>query len=149
MSDTVFSLFQSPWLRHYADVAILFHPKPGTLLLCDYRGHTPPEMVKTRPVLIVSPRSRVNGLVTVVALSTSVPETILPWHHRITLETPLSPAWPACDVWAKCDMLNTFHVSRLDRFHARIENKRKYYDRRIPDADLDAVRKCIAAFFGL
>jgi uncharacterized protein YifN (PemK superfamily) len=26
-----------------------YHPKQGTILVCDYAGFRPPEMIKTRP----------------------------------------------------------------------------------------------------
>jgi mRNA interferase MazF len=130
-------------------MAITFHPTPGTLLECDYAGLNKPEMVKKRPVIIVSPRSRINGLVTVAPLSTTKPLHVLPWHYELTLEKALAPNWPELTVWIACDMLNTFHISRLDRFHARIGNSRKYYDRRVSDEELTAIRRRIAAFFSL
>ncbi|MFA6920745.1 MAG: type II toxin-antitoxin system PemK/MazF family toxin [Gallionella sp.] len=128
-------------------MTVLFHPNPGTILLCDYDGFEVPEMVKPRPVLIVSPRSRHNDLFTIVPVSTTPPTTVLPWHHKIILPTALSPKWPELEIWIKGDMLNTFARSKFDRFHARLPNGgRKYYDRRISDADLAAVRTGITAF---
>lgn len=127
-------------------MAIPFYPKPGTVLRCDYSGLKAPEMVKDRPVIIVSPRSRSSKLVTVVPISTTAPEPELEWHYKLVLETPLSPKWPETRVWVKCDMINTFCSSRLDRLYALVEGKRKYYDRRISAGDLKAIRDCISKF---
>lgn len=125
---------------------ILFHPKPGTVLRCDYTGFEAPEMIKDRPVVIVSPRSRSHRLVTVVPLSTTEPDPLLEWHCTLTLDKPLSPKWPETVVWAKCDMLNTFLIDRLDRFNIIVGNARKYYDRRLSDEQLEEVRRCISKF---
>jgi uncharacterized protein YifN (PemK superfamily) len=126
---------------------ILFHPNPGTILTCDYTGLKEPEMVKLRPVVIVSPRSRTHGLVTIAPISTTAPEQALPWHYPLQLSQPLSPSWPELVVWVKCDMLNTLSSERLDRFHMRLGNHRKYYDRRVSDEDLAGIRKAMTAFF--
>ena len=127
-------------------MAITFHPNPGTILECDYSGMKEPEMVKKRPVLVISPRSRIHGLVTVVAISTTAPHTLLPWHYSLILPKPLAPSWPECEVWIKGDMINTFRLARFDRFHTKTDSGRKYYDRRISDQELTAVRQCVAAF---
>jgi len=127
-------------------MTILFHPQPGTILRCDYSGLEAPEMVKDRPVVIVSPRARSGGLVTVAPISTTPPDPVLEWHYNLVLTKPLSPKWPELNVWVKCDMLNTFASSRLDRFHSHINGVRKYYDRRISDAELAAIRRCISKF---
>ena len=127
-------------------MAIIHHPNPGTILTCDYSGLREPEMVKVRPVVIVSPRSRHNGLVTVAPISTTAPKIVLPWHYQMGFTKPLSPAWPELTVWVKCDMLNTLHSDRLDRFHMRMGDKRKYYERNLSSDDLIGIRRAIAAF---
>ena len=59
-------------------MALKFHPKPGTILVCDFRqGFRAPEMIKRRPVVVVSPRLRNRtDLCTVVPLSTIEPRPI-------------------------------------------------------------------------
>ena len=38
---------------------LTFHPDPGTLLVCNFdTGFIPPEMVKRRLVVVISPRLR-------------------------------------------------------------------------------------------
>jgi len=56
--------------------------------MCDFTGFKPPEMVKKRPVVILSPRyRRRTGLCIVVPFSTVEPELIEPHHHRIPAGT--------------------------------------------------------------
>lgn len=126
-------------------MAILFHPKPGMVLMCDFdTGFIPPEMVKKRRVIIVSPYQRnKRGICTVVPLSTTVPDILETFHHRI-------PAGKyhflsaKDDAWVKADMLATLSQARLDRirvghlfvapslghedFHAVLQCLRNYLD---------------------
>jgi uncharacterized protein YifN (PemK superfamily) len=54
---------------------LTYHPETGTILICDYNlggGFIEPEMVKRRPVVVISPRFRHRDwLCTVVPLSTT------------------------------------------------------------------------------
>ena len=128
-------------------MTIVFHPNAGTLLVCDFSGMVEPEMVKSRPVIVVSPRLRQRtGLCTIVPLSTTIPTSIMPWHCKLILDEPLSVKWDKIEIWAKCDMLYTMRFERLDRFHARVGNHRKYYDRHIADEQLLMIRDCIYSF---
>jgi len=95
-------------------VAIAFHPKAGTVLVCDFRGYIEPEIIKTRPVVVVSPNHmRRPGLVTVIPLSTTAPIRIEPYHYL--LQGNPVPGSDAQAVWAKCDLVATVSVVRLDR----------------------------------
>jgi len=54
-------------------MSLLYHPKQGAIVICDFKGFVPPEMVKRRPAVIVSPRMRKReGLCTIVPLSTTL-----------------------------------------------------------------------------
>lgn len=128
-------------------MALNFHPNPGTLLVCDFHGLSAPEMVKTRPVIVISPRlRRSTGLCTLVPLSTTPPKPVLPWHCKLQLEEPLSPNWNASDIWAKCDMLYTMRFERLDRFYHTTHRHRTYYDRHLNAADWLRVKEAVFAF---
>lgn len=60
---------------------INFHPNPGLILKCDFFGFEVPEMVKTRPVIVISPRARHGAnICTIVPLSTTEPKVIQKWH---------------------------------------------------------------------
>ncbi len=58
---------------------LTFSPRPGEIVICDFStGFRPPEMVKVRPVVVISPRRRTSQLVTVVPLSTTPPDPVEP-----------------------------------------------------------------------
>jgi len=43
-------------------LALQFSPAPGAIVICDYStGFRPPEMVKVRPVVVISPRRRTSN----------------------------------------------------------------------------------------
>jgi len=51
-------------------MALKYHPDPGDILICNFAvGFKEPEMVKSRPCVVLSPRlRRRSGLCTVVSL---------------------------------------------------------------------------------
>lgn len=80
---------------------------------CDFEGYKHPEIVKKRPVVVISPNSLTRpSLVTVIPLSTTPPNPVWPYHYLL----PANP-FPksTIDSWAKCDMIATVNVARLDR----------------------------------
>jgi mRNA interferase MazF len=131
-------------------MAITFHPKPGTVLMCDFNtGFRAPEMVKKRPVVVIS-KSR-QQLVTVVPLSTTKPYPLEACHHELK-----DASLPAClrsgRHWAKCDMVNTVAFWRLDRVRAGkhpVTGKRIYVSHIVCPEDLAAIRKAVAHVLGL
>jgi len=95
-------------------VPITFHPRAGCVLICHFDGYVAPEIVKARPVVIVSPHHLNRGpLYCVVPLSTTAPHHVEPYHYQLK-KNPI-PSGDAA-VWAKCDMVSTARVERLDRF---------------------------------
>ncbi len=106
-------------------------------------------MVKIRPVVIVSPRFRHReNLCTVVPLSTTAPDPIAPYHHRLR-QTPYPPAAGA-EVWAKCDMLATVSLGRLDRVKVKQRDGRRVYTTyQVSPADLDAILVCVRRALGM
>ena len=96
-------------------MALQFHPGFGIILYCDFGHQKPPEMVKVRPVVIVS---REHGqLCTVVPLSGTVPDPVNPWHYAMTRDK--LPRFMQANNWrAKCDCLTTVALSRLERCRA-------------------------------
>lgn len=83
------------------------------VLDCDFRGYIYPEMVKKRPVIVISPNHMMRPkLCTVVPFSLTPPQPIEPYHYEfVTNPIPGRPS-PA---WAKCDMAATVCYERLDR----------------------------------
>jgi uncharacterized protein YifN (PemK superfamily) len=126
-------------------VAITFHPKAGAVLVCDFRGYIEPEIVKTRPVVVVSPNHmRRPGLVTVIPLSTTAPRPVEAYHHLLH-GNPV-PGSDAEAVWAKCDLIATVSVERLDR--KRI-SRGNYAVGRVSMEQVRAMRRCAAISLGL
>ena len=95
-------------------MGLKYHPERGTILISDFDGFKEPEMLKRRPVVVVSPRYRNrDDLCTIVPLSTTPPRPVCPYHCRITIDPPLPPPYDAAEVWVKADMLCAVSFSRL------------------------------------
>ncbi len=127
-----------------------FFPKPGQVLLCDFnRGFVPPEMVKSRPCVVVS-AARTHGrrLCCVVPLSTTAPNSVHGLAHRLP-QNPCPDFSAAVAVWAKCDMLYTVSFERLNKLHKKTRKGRVYYVPTIEAMDLVAIRACIRAYLEL
>ena len=135
-------------------MALTYHPQAGDIVLCDYStGFSAPEMVKRRPVVIVSPRLRNrHNLVTVVPLSTTPPSPVEMHHCAIALAVPLPKPFESSEMWAKCDMLATVGLARLDRFRAgRVPGSygRRFTTGSVSAAQLDSIRKAMLHALGL
>ena len=129
---------------------LLFQPGPGTLLICDFTGLKAPEMIKKRPVVVISPRRRrlKNMLCTVVPLSTTVPNPVELFHHRMNPRS-VPVELGAQESWAKCDMLYTVSLERLDRVCVNRGGKRAFVAPRVLAEDLDAIRQGVMSALGL
>src|SRR5688572_16212373 len=97
---------------------ISFPVAPGSILFCDYTtGFRAPEMVKRRPVVVISPRlPHREQLCTVVPLSTTPPSRVVDYQCGLTLASPLPAPFGVVRCWAKADMLATVALNRLDLF---------------------------------
>jgi uncharacterized protein YifN (PemK superfamily) len=119
--------------------SIAFIPSAGMIVLCDFSsGFRPPEMVKMRPVVIVSAYARNRQTCSVVPLSTVAPS------ERTSVAVPIDAArYPflSASTWAKCDMVTTIARRRLfllrDRANGRGIDSRKTT---LDAVDLTAVR---------
>lgn len=133
-------------------MALRFHPEIGTIAICDFNGFIKPEMVKRRPVVIVSPRFRNrNGLCTVVPLSTTPPNPVMAYHYKLKLDEPLPSPYNSPFHWVKGDMLATVSFNRLYLPHTGKDatGQRTYIIKVIEDIDLRNVRECILHGLGL
>ena len=133
-------------------MALKYHPKPGAIILCDYTGFKVPEMVKTRPVVVVSPRLRNRDeLCTVVPLSTTEPNRKQLYHCEIEMVRPLPAPWVSIKYWVKADMLATVGFHRLSpiRIGQDHEGKRKYLNYVLNAEELQNVRDCVLQALGL
>ncbi|WP_340250898.1 type II toxin-antitoxin system PemK/MazF family toxin [Sulfitobacter pontiacus] len=134
-------------------MAIKYDVPQRTVLLCDYSkgGFQAPEMVKRRPVVVVSPRLRHRrGLLTIVPLSTTPPERIEAHHCRIELPYSL-PLFTETKCWVKADMIATVAFGRLDLFRTERDQtgKRKYLTPRISEKEFEKVIASLKAALGI
>lgn len=107
--------------------------------MCDFRGFIAPEMVKVRPVIIISKHKRNSELVTVIPLSTTEPIPLESYHYALP-KNPL-PDKTHIQCWAKCDMLYTVSLARLDRYKLK---KREYIVPVISGEDFVLIKKAVA-----
>jgi len=105
----------------------------------------PPEMIKKRPVIVISPRSRRKNICTVVALSTTTPAPIEPYHALIEFYPKLPVKFDVKDVWVKGDMIYTVSFERLELIKNGRDRsgKRKYYTSKLPRKSFEKVMKCV------
>ncbi|TNE38231.1 MAG: type II toxin-antitoxin system PemK/MazF family toxin [Alphaproteobacteria bacterium] len=134
-------------------MAIKEHPPQGSVVTVDYRsGFKVPEMDKKRLAVVLSPniRARVK-LVTVVPLSLTAPDKVLPFHKQIDIPFQLPPEWGNRDRWIKGDMVNAVGFHRVDllRLGKDRNGKRIYQMSILPDEMLKEVRKCVLHGMGL
>ena len=127
-------------------MTLLYQPKEGSVLICDFRGYEVPEIIKIRPVIVIR-RHRTNRLlVTVVPLSTTPPQTVL--AHHLQLESHLQGANPVC--WAKCDIVATVSLGRLDRIKSKDRHgKRTYKIVELSSEQFLAVKAAVRGALGL
>ena len=120
-------------------MALRYPVSAGTILLCDYNtGFREPEMVKRRPVIVMTPRLPYrDGLCSVIPLSQSGPKRDIQYQCKIALTTPLPDPFPYSIFWAKADMLATVSFQRLDLFRTARDQtgKRKYIHPKLGNAD--------------
>lgn len=123
-----------------------YQPKEGSVLICDFRGYEVPEMVKVRPVVVIRKHRTNRLLVTVVPLSTTAPEFFL--DHHLELENHLQGGSPIC--WAKCDMVATVSLPRLDRIKRRDrQGKRVYEISQLSVEEFAAIKAAVRSALGL
>ena len=129
-------------------MAIKYHPNVGDILICDFTGMKPPEMIKRRPVINLSPRLRTSGgLCTVVPLSTTAPNAIQRQHARLRVDLPAPYSSP--EVWLKGEFLYTVSYDRLFLFRSGKDGdgKRIYVQPHLTEDELKIVWDCV--FHGL
>ena len=127
-------------------MAIAFHPSLGEALWCDYDG-MPPEMVKRRLAVVVSPKQcQRHRLVTVVPISATPPQVVRPWHVRLQRD-PL-PRGAKPEVWVKCDMVNVVSFDRLHGHYTRWNGRRQFQSLQVSNEELAAIRCGILRAFG-
>lgn len=134
-------------------MTLKFHPKTGTIVICDYNtGFYPPEMTKRRLAIVVSPQfKRRNNLCTVIPFSTTPPNPIMPYHYLLHLNPSLPPPYNSAEQWVKADMLATVSFKRLTfPFSGKgVDGKRQYIKMVIKGHDFESIQRCILNAIGL
>lgn len=123
-------------------MAITFHPKKKQILICDFKGSISPEINQCRPVVIL--REEIIGsqsLVVVVPISNTEPAPFCDFHHQLD-DASLSGHMMGKRHWAKCDLVSTVSISRLDRIKSRdpVTNKPYYHVGVMTDDDFEIVK---------
>lgn len=115
-----------------------FQPRLGQILVCDFKGLREPEMVKVRPVIVVSPKPRIQkGICTVVPMSRQKPNFVKPFHYKLPNKT--IPGRTGEESWAKCDMIYTVSLKRLDR----LKCFGKYIVPQLSASEISEIQKCL------
>lgn len=133
-------------------MALPYHPRPGTVVVCDYSagGFRAPEMIKKRLAVTISPKlKRRDDLVSIVPLSATAPPQIEPWHVPINLDVP--GPWGFVERWAKCDMVATVGYNRLNLPHYRHEvtQARLFWQHELNEATVASLRSAVACALGI
>ncbi|HEY7644420.1 MAG TPA: type II toxin-antitoxin system PemK/MazF family toxin [Hyphomicrobiales bacterium] len=128
------------------------HPYTGSVLMCDFTGFREPEMVKKRPVVVLSPKIAARpGLCTVVALRDTAPVPKLAYHCQIDIHPALPDGFNSEGVWVKGDMIYAVGFHRLDfiRIGKSESGKRMYHFQPLSPENIKKIRECVLKGLGL
>jgi uncharacterized protein YifN (PemK superfamily) len=127
-------------------MSLNFFPRAGQVYVCDFSGFKEPEMIKPRPVIVVSPKlPHRSEIVAIVPISLTAPIHNLPFCYRLSKNYhPDEPDDLPC--WAKADMLMNIGLYRLSAFKVGV---RKYAYPTLTADDLAAVRHAVLCGLGL
>ncbi|MBO9432582.1 type II toxin-antitoxin system PemK/MazF family toxin [Ruegeria sp. R13_0] len=134
-------------------MSITRHPKRGTIVSADFdKGFKSPEMVKKRLCVVISPpiKARV-GLCTVVPLSTTEPNPVMPYHYELAIPFQLPPRWGHKSRWVKGDMVCAVGWHRLDLLMLGKDRtgKRQYQLNTLSSVHLENISNCVLRSLGL
>ena len=131
-------------------MAIIYHPKPGQILLCDFSpGFKEPEMIKDkRPVIVLTGSIKGRGnLVTIAPLSTVEPKPIQLYHYKMPRPSmPMLGIFQDTDSWLKGDMLYTVGFHRLNLIQLGkkgTDGKRIYFIERLGREQMRQIYQCV------
>ncbi|WP_168707785.1 type II toxin-antitoxin system PemK/MazF family toxin [Sphingopyxis sp. PAMC25046] len=127
-------------------MALNFYPRAGQVLMCSFSGFVEPEMIKPRPVVVVSPRlPRRSQIVTVVPISLTEPVPLMPYQVRLSKNYhPDEPDDLPC--WAIADHVMNLGLYRLSGFKI---GRRKWATPQMTGDDLAAVRDGVLHGLGM
>ena len=120
----------------------IHYPRSREVLGCDFKGLDKPEMIKRRPVIVLSYSRARPGLAIVVPLSTTAPTPPRSWHHQLRATSQ----WDHHERWVKGDMIYTMSLSRLFPWYVGLDsNGRRIFlhNFRIDESDFAATKKAV------
>ena len=133
-------------------MALRYHPKQGTIVLVRFdKAFKQPEMVKSRPCIVISKRIKQRpNLVTVVPLSTTEPNPVMPYHCKIPVEMELPKRWNATHCWVKGDVIYALNFERVDLFNLGrgTDGRRMYQTKTVSEETFAHVKRCVLAGLG-
>jgi len=128
------------------------HPDQGMIIRCDYTsGFCEPEMIKDRPVIVLSKKIVSRGaLCTIVPLSKTPPTNVMQYHAQLNIRPKLPEHFESDGLWIKGDMVNAVSLHRLNFItFGKSTGKRVNYLNRLTDEQMKLVFKCILNGLGL
>jgi mRNA interferase MazF len=131
---------------------VTYHPRQGCIVHVSFdEAFKEPEMVKSRLCVVVSkPIQARPNLCTVIPLSTTAPNKIMPYHYQLTIPFPLPDRWSAKTCWAKCDMIYSAGFHRVDLLRLGKESGRRIYQTEcIPDESFRNLQRAMLHGLGL
>jgi|CXWL01.1.fsa_nt_gi uncharacterized protein YifN (PemK superfamily) len=133
-------------------MAINYHPATGAILVCDFGMLRTPEITKRRPVIVISPNIKNrDNLCTVIPLSTTTPERLMPYHHKLFFDPLLPEPYTNPYSWVLGDMIYTVSFERLKGLSAGKDiNGKRIYDNRVVDKnEMVVIMKCVLRGIGI
>ena len=129
-----------------------FHPAQGAIVHVDFDGaFKEPEMVKPRLCVVLSkPIQARPSLLTVVPLSTTTPQKVMPYHFSLEIPFELPARWGPGQRWVKGDMVYSVGFHRANLLHlGKSEGKRVYQTTPLPADLFRSVQKAVLHGLGL
>ncbi|MEX0349836.1 MAG: type II toxin-antitoxin system PemK/MazF family toxin [Paracoccaceae bacterium] len=134
-------------------MSITYHPKRGTIVRANFdKGFVRPEMVKSRLCVVISPPIKARqGLCTVVPLSTTTPDPVMPYHYELIIPFQLPQGWGHKPRWVKGDMVCAVGWHRLDLLSLGkdLAGKRQYQMNTLSQVHLEKISNCVLRSIGL
>ena len=113
------------------------------VVMCNFdTGFRPPEMIKIRPVIVLSAQRHNRETCVVVPVSTTKPYPIEAFHHKLE-PASLPDRLRKSESWVKGNMITTVANWRLDRVRVarNPDGSRQYVAHKITVADWSAVQQ--------
>ncbi|WP_192845092.1 type II toxin-antitoxin system PemK/MazF family toxin [Aureimonas sp. AU20] len=131
-----------------------FLPQRGAIVVCDYStGFQPPEMVKRRLAVVVSPKlPNRDNLCAVIPLSTTPPKAGVTYQCRVRMPADPPAPFEGTEKWAKADMLATVSCHRLDFLRIGVDRttgQRIYYRHTLAAEEMRKIEAALLAGLGL